>query len=100
MQQVKIVIGLMNERGEFDLKTIDSPLLLNTLARFLAVSEERPDDPEHMDNDEVVFNAMTATNPEVVDPEDYELACVQLGLVYGFIEQAIKSQNTHNKNLN
>jgi hypothetical protein len=100
MQRLKMVVGLQNEEGKTELRTIDSPLLLNMLTRFLAVSDIGEDLDEKLVDDEVVFNAMTMTDPKVVDPKDYEIACEQLGLLWGFAEQAITSQITKNKELN
>ena len=81
---MKLIIGLMNDEGRAETKEISSALLLMTLATLTHIKQK-----EGQPEDGAVFVEMSATDPEVVRPEDYEEACIQLGMLNSMILHAL-----------
>lgn len=77
--KLALIVGLRNEQGEEETVEMDSYVLLSVLHTVTK--------PEGF-----AFEVMTKTDPEIVKPEDYEQACKELGMLFGFIDNVLKSE--------
>jgi len=82
MRKLTLVIGLTND-DEISVERIESPLLLDVLEEIL--KEDGP-----------VFEGLTAQPVTKVTLEEYEHACQDMDLIYGFIVNARESKKGMN----
>ncbi len=78
--KLTVIVGLANDaEGEQETVQIDSFVLLSVLHATLKTNG-------------YVFEVLTGTNPSEVSPQEYEEACRELGLLFGFIDNALRSE--------